>query len=503
MKTQIQMINKVRSIQAIKPSCGLFAAMVLSGLVSPVVAETFTKADNTTALNLASTYTANSGTPGVGDTIQIDNTLTAVRTSGIGANLSISGINQTSDAVFAFTVGPTTGATLTIGGGGVTVASTTSGANISFANTLALGANQTWSIASGRSILVSGTNFSDGNHALAVNGTGTFDLRRSNTFGANVTIGTSTVSVNTIGGTVVLGGSNTMDALNVYNGRLQVATIGNYGEASNAGDGGTASTIGLGTATNVDSAGVFEYTGATASTNRTFRLDQGTPGSGIEVSTAGQTLTISGALSAHVTPTAAVNWNFGGAGNLTLNGVIAVGNTTFLLGIKKKDGGTLTLGGNNLFRGGVTLDAGTLAISASERIHDDNNLILNGGTFALGGFTETLGTLDLNANAGINLGSGGQAIFGNSSLVDWNLASTLSISGTFLTGSSIRFGLDNTGLTTGQLGRISIAGFENIGLNNSGFLTADVSQIPEPSTYAALVGLGALFLAAFRRRGAV
>ena len=158
----------------------------------------------------------------------------------------------------------------------------------------------------------------------------------------------------------------------------------------------------------------------------------------------------------------------------------------------------LTLTGENTYTGATTVSAGTLAISASDRIANASNLVLAGGTFDLGGFTETLGTLQLTASSGLNLGSGGTVIFGDSSGVSWTNGTSLSVTGTFVTGSSLQFGNSKSGLTDTQLGLINIAGFHNFSLNNSGFLMA--SAIPEPSTYAALVGLGILGFAATRRR---
>lgn len=479
----------------VRPLCFAQASLFLLAAMAAISATdskaaTFIKEDNTTSLNLAASYTANSGVPGALDTIQVS-TLGASRTANLGASMAVHAI--TYSATNQFQIGNTASAVLTIGSGGVTK---TAGAALIFANAVSLGANQTWSSTVGTGNLQMNGVFSDGGFTLAVTGAGTFDLRGSNTFGANVTID-APISVNATGGTVVFGGSNTTDSFSIPNGRAQGATIGNFGVASNFGDGGTNTTITVGGSA---SNGVFDYTGTTVSTNRTITRDRRSTGSGIDVSTAGQTLTISGNLVTGTTGTAigATNWQMGGAGNLTVTGVISNSSASDVAGIDKNGSGTLTLGGNNTFTGAVTINAGTVAISASERIGNSNVLVLAGGTFSVGTFTETLGTLDLTAAGGtLNIGSGGKFLFADSSALDWN-GGLLSISGTFASGSSIKFGSAAGTLTGSQLASISIAGFNNVALDSSGFLTA--SAIPEPSAYAALAGAGMLGLATMRRR---
>ena len=187
----------------------------------------------------------------------------------------------------------------------------------------------------------------------------------------------------------------------------------------------------------------------------------------------------------------------------TLSGVATVGSSSTAAGITgagsltKTGSGTLTLSGANTFTGGLTVSGGTVAISASERIANANKLTLNGGNFNVDTFTETLGALDLNGTGGsLTLGSGGFFIFSDSSAESWS--GSLNVVGSFLSGTSLRFGTSSGGLTSSQLASIAIAGFSNVGINGTGFLTA--TAIPEPSTTAALAGLSGLALVFFRRR---
>lgn len=142
---------------------------------------------------------------------------------------------------------------------------------------------------------------------------------------------------------------------------------------------------------------------------------------------------------------------------------------------------------------------GTARWLAANQLNNAINPVLNGGTLDLNDFSDTVGTLDLNANSFLALGSSGlnSISFANSSATDWG-SSTLSISGTFVSGASVRFGSDATGLGSGQLTNILIDGFNNVGIDGAGWLTATV--IPEPSTFAALAGFGALGFAVSRRR---
>jgi hypothetical protein len=68
---------------------------------------------------------------------------------------------------------------------------------------------------------------------------------------------------------------------------------------------------------------------------------------------------------------------------------------------------------------------------------------------------------------------GGMA-FANSSAIDWT-GGTLNLTGTFISGSSIRFGTTGSGLTPAQLALITASGFNSFALNSSGYLIATVA----------------------------
>lgn len=63
--------------------------------------------------------------------------------------------------------------------------------------------------------------------------------------------------------------------------------------------------------------------------------------------------------------------------------------------ISKYGAGKVTLTGDTSLTGTVTVYEGTLALGASERLHNSSALTIYGGTFDVGSFSETVGTLTL------------------------------------------------------------------------------------------------------------
>ena len=502
------------------------------GLISQSGAQTtYTKADNTTSLSLAGSYVGSSGVPTSVDSILIDNTLGASRTSALGGNLSVNGISMTAAPVSTvsrqFQISNTVGAVLTIGSNGVTKAANTSA--LIFANAVTLGANQTWTI---NSVTGTGTGnlqmngaFSDGGYTLAVNGTGLFDLRGNNTFGSNVTID-APVSVNLASATVTLGGANTMNALSIPAGRVLGATIGDFGQASNFGDGGTNTAISLGSAT---TAGVMEYSGVTIASNRTVTRDARSTGSGIDVTNSNTTLTLAGNLGSGVQVNAATNgWAFGGAGKLTLNGVIsnATGGGSSGTSITKNGGGTLTLGNaSNSYTGATDVVGGSLIVNGNI----STSVLTTIKTGATLGGTGTVGSLVVNSLASFVPGDAGIEsinVTGNLTLDSGSLsyfeintagdAADLAISSALLTfggtlnvtniGSSLiagdTFNLFDWGTTSGTFSTVNLPAlgsgleWDQSNLYSTGQLA--VAAIPEPNVAALLGGVG--MLALLRRR---
>jgi len=320
--------------------------------------------------------------------------------------------------------------------------------------------------------------------------------------------GNNNLAVSKIGaGTLTLVGAHTWGrSTSILGGTLEVTQLANGGVASGIGSGSsTASNL-------VINGGTLKYTGDATSTDRLFQVGQTTNGG-----TA--TIDASGTGAVNFTNTGSLTYGtVGTTGSAQTRTLILTGTNTdsntlsaiignngnatngnSAVSVVKDGTGTWVLAGANTYTGTTTINAGTLALGASERIANSSNLILAGGTFDTRGFSETLGTLTVTGNAIIDLGDGASSlVFDASNAVSW--ADSVSLSFVNYTDGldSIRFGFDANGLSESQLLKITINGFA-ASINDAGFL-AIASNIPEPSAFAALAGLGALGAAALRRR---
>ena len=144
-------------------------------------------------------------------------------------------------------------------------------------------------------------------------------------------------------------------------------------------------------------------------------------------------------------------------------------------GLTKSGAGTFTVSGANTYSGDTTVNSGTLALGASNVISSTSDIIIGNATLNAATFTDNLGALDITSTAKINLGTGAALAFANSSAIDWT-GGSLTITGTFVSGSSLRFGTTNSGLTPAQLALITAAGIPSFALDASGYL------IPRPPT---------------------
>ena len=204
----------------------------------------------------------------------------------------------------------------------------------------------------------------DGNVSL---GTGTLTVTGDNTiFGSDFSgvISGSGSLTKTGSGTFKLAGSNSYTGLTSITGggTLSGNTIANNGTNSAFGRGNFA----LENST-------LEYTGPTASTNRTFALNGF--GGLIEVTNSAATLTLAGVLS--------------GPGYFINNGP-----------------GTVQLNASNTYAGTTTVSGGgTLKLGGNEKIPDGSEMhVLLGATLNLNGFTETIAALEGNGHVVLGVG---------------------------------------------------------------------------------------------------
>jgi autotransporter-associated beta strand protein len=155
------------------------------------------------------------------------------------------------------------------------------------------------------------------------------------------------------------------------------------------------------------------------------------------------------------------------------SGIIADGAAGMTL--TKTGLGTQILSGSNTYSGATLISAGTLALGAND-VLPTTTVAIGEATLDAATFTDTVGSLDLTGAATIHLDIDGKLAFADSSAIDWSDdvpdGGTLTLTGTFVSGSSLRFGTTSAGLTAAQLARISATGFINFGLDADGYLTA-------------------------------
>jgi fibronectin-binding autotransporter adhesin len=368
---------------------------------------------------------------------------------GSGAILSYIGSGDSSDRQMTYSPNANnTGFTLDASGSGP----------VNFTNTAPI-VNTTTN--QGRYFAISGTNAGDNTLAAQINNNGTStDNTNLSKNGSGKWVLTNTTSSFTGG-------------MFINNGTLVVNMLANSGSTSLIGAG---TLIGLGRG---NDSGILLYNGSGHSTNRTVRI--GTPnsvpgigggsiindGTGPLIFTNATFNTPASGLTGSQNRVVTLGGSYTGAPN-EIQGVIA-NNTasTGLVGLQKVGAGTWILSNNNTYTGPTTISAGTLALGVSNALAA-TPVTIGAATLNAATFTDTVGTLDVAGSAVIHLGSGAALAFADSSAITW--AGTLNITGTFVSGASLRFGTTSTALTATQLSKISGGGFTNFSLNSSGYL---------------------------------
>ncbi len=276
-------------------------------------------------------------------------------------------------AAGAFTVNGTN--TLTLGTGGITVASNN---NQTVAAPLALGAPQSWLNNGTGTFAVSGT-VDLGTNTLTVGGTGAVTISGVVSNGGLTKTGANTLT---------LSGANTYAGVTTISGGvLATSTLANGGANSGIGASGNAA------GNLVLDGGTLRYTGAAASTDRLFTLTQN-----------GGTLDASGTGNAALTfsNTGAVAFSGTGTRTLTLTGTSTGANTLAAVigndasgatSLVKNGSGFWMLSGANTYTGTTTVSAGTLAVNrvtAGATPLGTGAVTLNGATLSIRAFSNPL-----------------------------------------------------------------------------------------------------------------
>jgi len=366
--------------------------------------------------------------------------------------------------------------TLTMGGANNPYLNNTSGSTIAFASDL------TWA---GNFRLGGNWNFS-GDVSITANATQ--ELYGTVTIGGVIS---GSVGINKNGtGNLVLNGLNTFTGGFVSRqGTITVNTLKNYGVPSSLGAPATGS---ITIATNNST--TLAYTGTGDTTNRSIQIggtgSAGTTASvanngtgpliftaaafntpvGITTGSAARSLTLGGSFGTTATP----NEVQGVIADNTLNGATAPANR---ISFAKGGTGTWKISGANTYSGTTTISGGggSLILGASNVLPDGTAISIGSATLDADTRTDTVGTLDVTAaTATIRFGTGGALVFADSSAIDWT-GGTLTITGSFVSGASLRFGTTGSGLTSTQLAQITSAGVTSFSLNPSGYLIANTA----------------------------
>jgi autotransporter-associated beta strand protein len=139
-------------------------------------------------------------------------------------------------------------------------------------------------------------------------------------------------------------------------------------------------------------------------------------------------------------------------------------------GFTKSGTGTVTFSGTNTYIGTTTISAGTLVLATNNALSAATAVSLGAGTLDAQSYSNAVNMLEVTGAATINIGTDGKLVFADSSSLNSSWTGTLTITGDFIPGSSVRFGESRSALTLEQLSKISWSGSGVVLLDSNGFL---------------------------------
>jgi autotransporter-associated beta strand protein len=340
--------------------------ILCSGLVLPLAAGDFFKASNGTTLNNTAAWT-NAALPGGSDVAVWDtpyNQGTGLA-STLGASANWQGI-RIAAPLSVPRIRPSTGMILTLGSGGIDMSSATQ--NFLLDCNTQLGANQTWTVATGRTLTASVLDGSVGS-TLTKAGDGILSLTGPVTFAGGLTIDGGKLLAAPASGTLVLAGPV------AGSGVLEKSGVG-------------ALTL---------PAGNPGFSGTTRLMTGTLNVNHGNAFGSSAVAIEGGTLDNSSGAAVVLTGTAPMSWNgnfaFAGSNELDLGTsvVTVVGDRTLTV-----NAGLLKLGGAVTGNGSLTKGgAGTLELAGGAAVALNGKLAVGGGLLKVSG-----GTLECGLTSG-------------------------------------------------------------------------------------------------------
>ncbi len=267
----------------------------------------------------------------------------------------------------------------------------------------------------------------------------------------NITIRTAGPNTNV---TATPNFTSTNDNAIVTVGSIQTALNGGTSVSVTTGTGGANTQLGNITVANaiLKNAGGNATLTLNAANNITFNAGANVTST---VGTLGLTLNAGGAI--NTLRNAALNGGvltLNATGNVTQSGVISGTNTS----VVKNGVGTFTASQNNTYTGATTINAGTLALGAANRIANGSALtVASGATFSMGNFAETVGSIA----GGGNIARGTGALTAGGNNTSTSFSGVMSGTGAFtkqgtgtltLSGANTYTGATNVNVGTLKLG---------------------------------------------------
>ncbi len=350
-------------------------------------------------------------------------------------------------------------------------------------------------------LTISGT-ISTGGGGVTKEGAGTVTFSGTNSY---------TGATNINAGTLALGANNALSdstAVTVASGAT--LNLANYSDTVGSIAGAGSVTLGSGTLTAGAANGVTTFSGVISGTGGLTKTGTGTLTlSGNNTYTGGTTVaggTLALGASERLANNAAVTVASGAA--LTLNNFTETIGALSGSGVVTLGSGTLTVGSGNAsstfagsFAGGDTgtfakTGTGTLTFGTGMNLAN-GTLSVAGGTLNLGGFTSTFSALSVTANSIIDFGTGGASVLNILNSLTVSSGVTLTIADWTNTVDYFYAQYGDPGPTV--RGRIAFTGYTGVVPQWQSF-DHEITPVPEPSVYGAVLVLGALLTGLWCRR---